>query len=106
MTRASGGALTFAPTAAMRPSRTTTVPRSITGPETVTMRAPVRAYALTPAPPPSVEAWLPAPPRPARPKARPARGTRPRAPRRRVRGKVFYESVAWDELPERDREKP
>jgi hypothetical protein len=43
MVRASGGAETLAPTAAMRPSRMTTVPRSMTGPETVTTRAFVMA---------------------------------------------------------------
>jgi hypothetical protein len=41
--RASGGAVTFAPTAAIRPSRTTTVPRSMVAPDTVTMRAFVMA---------------------------------------------------------------
>jgi len=40
ITHASAGTDTFAPTAAITPSRTTIVPRSITGPETGTMRAP------------------------------------------------------------------
>jgi hypothetical protein len=44
-TRASAGTATRAPTAATRPSRTTTVPLSIVGPETGTMRALVIAYA-------------------------------------------------------------
>src|ERR1700754_576251 len=44
MMRASDGALTFAPTAAIRPLRITTVPRSSVAPETVTIRALVIAY--------------------------------------------------------------
>jgi len=43
MMRASGGALMFAPTAAIKPLRTTTVPRSTIGPVTLTMRALVMA---------------------------------------------------------------
>jgi hypothetical protein len=43
MGRASGGAASPAPTALMRPSRMTIVPRSMTAPETVTMRALVMA---------------------------------------------------------------
>ena len=43
MTQASVGAWTFAPTARMIPSRTTTVPFSMTGPATGTMRALVIA---------------------------------------------------------------
>jgi len=39
MTRASAGGWTAAPTAAMMPSRTTTVPRSIGAPATVTILA-------------------------------------------------------------------
>src|SRR5688500_540991 len=46
MVRASAGAATFAPTAVMRPSRTTTVPRSIVAPVPGTMRAFVIAYAV------------------------------------------------------------
>src|SRR4051812_3805522 len=44
ITRASDGGATFAPTASMRPPRTTTVPRSIGGPDTGTTRAPVIAH--------------------------------------------------------------
>src|SRR5439155_14547558 len=43
LTRASGGAATPAPTASIRPSRTTTVASSYTGPETVTTRPPTIA---------------------------------------------------------------
>jgi hypothetical protein len=48
-TCASAGAFASAPTAAISPSRTTTVPFSIVGPETVTIRAFVIAYDCAPA---------------------------------------------------------
>jgi hypothetical protein len=43
MVRASAGTVAFAPTAAINPSRTTTVPRSIVAPDTVTIFALVMA---------------------------------------------------------------
>ena len=46
MTRASAGGCTDAPTAAIRPSRTTTVPRSMAGPVPVIILALVIAYTL------------------------------------------------------------
>src|SRR5258708_19815698 len=48
MTRAPEGAVRFAPTAAIRPPRITTVPRSIVGPETGRIRAFVMATTSPP----------------------------------------------------------